>query len=62
MPGSISGTEASRLPRVSGICGVMRNENAGVIPLVLESLDNGVETAIKFFSEVDEARRSRAAS
>jgi Fic family protein len=41
---------------------VMRNENAGIVPLVIESLDNGIETAIKFFQEVEEARRSRAAS
>src|SRR2546429_8919606 len=36
---------------------VMRNENAGIIPLIVESLDNGIETALKFFSEVDEARQ-----
>jgi Fic family protein len=41
---------------------VMRNENAGIIPLVTESLDNGIETAVKFFQEVEEARRHRAAS
>src|SRR5262249_38167660 len=41
---------------------VMRSEHAGVIPLIVESLDNGIETAIKFFSEVEEARRARKAS
>jgi Fic family protein len=40
---------------------VMRNENAGIIPLIVESLDNGIETALKYFSEVEEARRSRVA-
>jgi Fic family protein len=41
---------------------VMRNEHAGIESLVLESLENGVETATKFFDEVLEARRQRAAS
>jgi Fic family protein len=34
---------------------VMRNESAGIVHLVCESLDNGIETALKFFSEVEEA-------
>jgi Fic family protein len=37
---------------------VLRNENAGLVPLVFESLDNAVETAIRFFDELKEARRS----
>ncbi|HJZ86726.1 MAG TPA: Fic family protein [Polyangia bacterium] len=37
---------------------VMRNENAGIVQLIVESLDNGIETALKFFSEVEEARRA----
>ena len=41
---------------------VMRSENAGVIPLVVESLDNAIETASKFFEEVETARHKRAAS
>lgn len=42
---------------------VLRAEAAGLVPLVLESLDNGVETATRFFAELHEARRAgRAAS
>ncbi len=37
---------------------VLRGENAGLVPLVYESLDNAVETAIRFFDELKEARRS----
>ncbi len=40
---------------------VLRSEGAGLIPLVLESLENGVETATRFFAELEDAR-SRAAS
>ena len=36
---------------------VLRTENAGMVPLVFESLDNAVETAIRFFDELKEARR-----
>lgn len=39
----------------------MRSEHGGFLPLVAESIENGVETALKFFVEVDN-RRSRAAS
>jgi Fic family protein len=41
---------------------VLRSEAAGLVPLVLESLENGVETANRFFAELEEARRGRAAS
>ena len=34
---------------------VLRAEAAGLIPLVLESLDNGLETGIRFFTELEEA-------
>ncbi len=37
---------------------VLRAENAGLVPLVTESLDNAVETAIRFFEELREARRA----
>jgi Fic family protein len=37
---------------------VLRNETAGIVPLILESVDNAVETATRFFSEFDDARRS----
>lgn len=36
---------------------VLRGENSGLVPLVFESLDNAVETAIRFFDELKEARR-----
>lgn len=36
---------------------VLRAETAGLVPLVFESLDNAVETAIRFFDELKEARR-----
>jgi Fic family protein len=35
---------------------VLRAESAGLVPLVLESLDNGVETGIRFFQELEEAK------
>ena len=35
---------------------VLRAETAGIVPLVLESLDNGVDTSIRFFQELEEAR------
>jgi Fic family protein len=41
---------------------VLRSESAGIVPLVLESLENEVETSIRFFEELEEARRSRRAS
>jgi Fic family protein len=41
---------------------VLRAETAGLVPLVLESLDNGVETSTRFFEELAEARRSRRAA
>ena len=48
---------------------VLRTESAGLVPLVLESLDNGLETGIRFFTELEEAKakereekRSRRAS
>ena len=37
---------------------VLRTESAGLVPLVLESLENGVETSIRFFAELEEAKRS----
>jgi Fic family protein len=36
---------------------VLRAETAGLVPLVFEALDNGIETAIRFFDELAEARR-----
>jgi Fic family protein len=41
---------------------VLRAESAGLIPLTFEAIDNGIETAIRFFDELKEARRSRRAS
>jgi Fic family protein len=41
---------------------VLRAESAGLIPLVYESLRNGIDTAIRFFDELKEARRGRRAS
>jgi Fic family protein len=41
---------------------VLRSESAGIVPLVLESLENGVETSTRFFEELQETRRSRRAS
>ena len=35
---------------------VLRSESAGLVPLVLESLDNGVETGMRFFQELEEAK------
>ncbi|HZS35673.1 MAG TPA: Fic family protein [Polyangia bacterium] len=43
---------------------VLRSEAAGLVPLVLESLENGVDTSTRFFAELNESqgRRGRAAS
>ena len=41
---------------------VLRTETAGLVPLVLESLENGVETSTRFFAELEETRRRRRAS
>jgi Fic family protein len=41
---------------------VLRSETAGLVPLVLESLENGVETSTRFFAELEETRRRRRAS
>lgn len=43
---------------------VLRSEAAGLVPLVLESLENGVDTSIRFFGELNDKqhRRGRAAS
>lgn len=35
---------------------VLRTEAAGLVPLVFESLDNGVETSTRFFAELEEAK------
>ncbi len=35
---------------------VLRAETAGLVPLVLESLENGVETSTRFFQELEEAK------
>ena len=35
---------------------VLRAESAGLVPLVLESLDNGFETGMRFFQELEEAK------
>jgi len=40
---------------------VLRAENAGMIGLILESLENGVETATRFFQELEEAREKQSA-
>src|SRR5207248_2700614 len=37
---------------------VLRSESAGIVPLVLESLENGVETSTRFFEELQETKRS----
>jgi Fic family protein len=37
---------------------VMRAENAGLVQLIVESLGNGIDTAIRFFDELREVRRS----
>lgn len=37
---------------------VLRGENAGLVPLVFEAMENGIETAIRFFDEIKQARRS----
>lgn len=41
---------------------VLRSESAGLVPLVFESLDNGVETSTRFFAELEEtkAKQKRA--
>jgi Fic family protein len=36
---------------------VLRSEAAGLVPLVFESLENGVETSSRFFAELEEAKR-----
>jgi Fic family protein len=36
----------------------LRNETTGLLPLIVESLGNGVDTEIRFFQELREARRS----
>ena len=41
---------------------VLRSEGAGLVPLVYETVDNGIDTATRFFEELREARRSRRAS
>jgi Fic family protein len=38
---------------------VLRAESAGIVPLVMESLENGVDTAIRFFAELEEARQQK---
>jgi len=40
---------------------VLRAESAGLVPLVLESLENGVETSTRFFQELEEAKQKRSA-
>jgi Fic family protein len=41
---------------------VLRSETAGLVPLVLESLENGVETSTRFFEELEGQKRRRRAS
>lgn len=41
---------------------VLRAETAGLIPLVFESVGNGIDTAIRFFDELKQARRQLRAS
>jgi Fic family protein len=38
---------------------VLRSESAGLVPLCLESLDNGVETATRFFEEISAAKKMK---
>src|SRR3954447_25277817 len=38
---------------------VLRTEAAGLVPLVFESLENGVETSSRFFAELEEAKRGQ---
>ena len=38
---------------------VLRSETAGLVPLVLESLENGVETSTRFFAELEETKQRR---
>jgi Fic family protein len=38
---------------------VLRSESAGLVPLVLESLENGVETQSRFFQELLESKRQK---
>jgi Fic family protein len=38
---------------------VLRTETAGLVPLVLESLENGVETSTRFFAELEEQKQKR---
>lgn len=35
----------------------LRNEAGGIVPLVLESLENGVDAAMRFFTELEQAQR-----
>ena len=35
---------------------VLRAESAGIVPLILESLENGMEMVQRFFQELEEAR------
>lgn len=41
---------------------VLRTETAGLVPLVVESLENGVETSTRFFAELESTKRRRRAS
>lgn len=41
---------------------VLRTELSGLVPLIFESLENGVETAIRFFAELEEAKKQKRAS
>jgi Fic family protein len=38
---------------------VLRSESAGLVPLCLESLENGVETATRFFEEIASAKKMK---
>lgn len=38
---------------------VLRSEAAGLVPLVMESMENGVETATRFLEELEDARKER---
>jgi Fic family protein len=40
---------------------VLRAESAGLVPLVLESLENGVETSTRFFQELEDTKQKRSA-
>ena len=51
-----------RLAEILGSSELPRDVNAGLIPLVFEAVDNAIDTAIRFFDELKEARLRAKAS